>query len=313
MRHIRAFFDTRDYTEVDTPVLSPVIIPESSIEIFESYFLSPYTQGTPKKTPLYLAPSPELWMKRLLCRGWGNIYQISKCFRNCESIGKHHNPEFSMLEWYTIQADYHDSARLCSDLLASFEDIGTDNCVTNAPLFITIDELFHEAVHIDISHVGEAGHLVELLLGADIPVSHADTLESAFNTAFVLKCEPWIPKDRPVFITDYPDYIRCLAENSHIPGRVERWELYLQGIETANCFSERRNPRDLKDYYEVESREKQKSRVIPLPDTGLLDEMILNMPVSSGTAMGLDRLVMAICGIQDIRGVIQFPVSDRIL
>ncbi len=87
---------------MDTPILSPALIPESAIEVFETFFLHPDR----KPVPLYLIPSPELWMKRLLIQGWPSLFQISKSFRNAESIGRLHNPEFTLLEYYTREADY---------------------------------------------------------------------------------------------------------------------------------------------------------------------------------------------------------------
>ena len=102
---VREFFRTAGYAEVDTPVLSPFLIPEPAIEVFQTEYLPP--KGAAR--PMWLAPSPELWMKRLLAAGSGDIFQVSRCFRNCEYGGPHHNPEFRLLEWYTVGAGYMDS------------------------------------------------------------------------------------------------------------------------------------------------------------------------------------------------------------
>ena len=91
---IRNFFDDRDYTEVDTPSLAPSLIPEPTIENFASTFSSPF-MGSKE---LYLIPSPEVFMKKLIANGIGSIYEFSHCFRNSEQIGRQHNIEFSMLE-----------------------------------------------------------------------------------------------------------------------------------------------------------------------------------------------------------------------
>ncbi|NCC65549.1 MAG: elongation factor P--(R)-beta-lysine ligase, partial [Spirochaetia bacterium] len=100
-RIIRSFFDERGYTEVDTPLLSPTLIPESTIENFATRFENPFLPSS----ELYLVPSPEIYMKQLIAQGFGSIYQISHCFRNSEQLGHIHNPEFTMLEYYTMQAD----------------------------------------------------------------------------------------------------------------------------------------------------------------------------------------------------------------
>ena len=98
---IREFFDSKDYLEVFTPTLSPDLIPEPTIQNFETNFINEFAGNL----DLYLIPSPEVYMKRLLANGFPSIYQISSCFRNSEQLGEIHNPEFSMLEYYTLGYD----------------------------------------------------------------------------------------------------------------------------------------------------------------------------------------------------------------
>ena len=111
---IRSFFTEKNYLEVETPLLAPALIPESAIEVFRTRFENPYRPAR----DLYLIPSPELWMKRLVAAGYGNIFQICKAFRNAESLGRLHNPEFTILEYYTTGAGYMDSLTLTEDLFA---------------------------------------------------------------------------------------------------------------------------------------------------------------------------------------------------
>jgi lysyl-tRNA synthetase class 2 len=104
---VRSFFKEKKYLEVDTPLLSPDLIPEPSIDIFKTEMINPF-RG---KCDLFLIPSPEIWMKKLLSQGSGDIFQICKCFRNSEQSGKHHNSEFTMLEWYKTGYSYMDNIR----------------------------------------------------------------------------------------------------------------------------------------------------------------------------------------------------------
>ena len=99
---VRGFFRSQGYAEVDTPVLRPYLIPEPAIEVFQTEYLP--ARGAAR--PMWLAPSPELWMKRLLAAGSGDIFQVSRSFRNGDFGGPHHNPEFRLLEWYTVGAGY---------------------------------------------------------------------------------------------------------------------------------------------------------------------------------------------------------------
>ena len=108
IRHIRSFFYEKNYLELDTPLLSPDLIPESCLEVFET--LASHPNGS--KSPLWLIPSPEIWMKKFITRNPVNVFQICKCFRNGESSGFMHNREFTMLEYYTMNTGYMDSLAL---------------------------------------------------------------------------------------------------------------------------------------------------------------------------------------------------------
>ncbi len=111
---IRGYFTARGYVEVETPTLSPFLIPEPAIEVFQTEYLGP--GGHPRD--LWLIPSPELWMKRLLGRGSGNIFQISRSFRNGDVGSPLHNPEFRLLEWYTVGSGYVESIDVLEGLFS---------------------------------------------------------------------------------------------------------------------------------------------------------------------------------------------------
>ncbi|MFP4180860.1 MAG: amino acid--tRNA ligase-related protein, partial [Spirochaetaceae bacterium] len=119
-QRIRSFFFSKDYLEVETPILSPGVIPEAPIELFETA----YFDGRGGERPLFMLPSPELYMKKLLAEGSGDIFQLVRSFRNGEELGPMHNPEFTMLEWYTTGADYHDSIATAEELFLSLAELG---------------------------------------------------------------------------------------------------------------------------------------------------------------------------------------------
>ena len=111
---IRDFFGRQGYTEADVPILTPAVIPEAPIELFKTSQLSPW--GDEKE--LYMLPSPEYYLKQLIAGGSGDIYCISRSFRNSEQQGHQHNPEFTMLEWYRMNADYMDSVVITEEFFA---------------------------------------------------------------------------------------------------------------------------------------------------------------------------------------------------
>ncbi|HET6485805.1 MAG TPA: amino acid--tRNA ligase-related protein, partial [Spirochaetia bacterium] len=119
-RSIREFFAERGYVEVDTPSLAPFLIPEPAIDVFATRL----HRRRGSETDLWLAPSPELWMKRLLGAGSGNIFQLARAFRNGDLDSPIHNPEFTLLEWYTMDSGYEEAIGITEDLFRHLLDRG---------------------------------------------------------------------------------------------------------------------------------------------------------------------------------------------
>lgn len=253
-------------------------------------------------------------MKRLIAAGWGDIFQISRAFRNAESLGGLHNPEFTILEYYTLGADYLASIEVTEELFRRLLSRGHSTLPDPAPLSppfrrMTMAEAFREFAGFDLAPCG-TGELTEQARKLGIRTGEADDWETAFNRIFVDRVEPALPRDRPLVLLDYPREVRCLARE--IPGTPwrERWELYLGGIETANCFSEETDPEKVAAYFRVEEELKARSLTPHPPDRRFLSLYRDGFPSCSGVAVGFDRLVMAFLGIPRIQGVILFPFSD---
>ncbi|MFP4562022.1 MAG: amino acid--tRNA ligase-related protein [Spirochaetia bacterium] len=301
LRETADFFVSHGHLEVDTPLVSPHLIPESTIDVFTTRF---------RDRELYLIPSPEVWMKRLLTEGWGSIFQICRCFRNNESLGIQHNPEFTMLEWYTLGSDYRDSLGLTRELLSRLA-AGFDSPVLEKdPLEFTMAEAFARYAGFDLEKNIGLDSLVrrgrELGLSFLSPsTSPGAGWEEVFNRIFLTFVEPELPTDRPVFITDYPAGIPCLAKG--IPGTpwAERWELYIRGMEIANCFSEETDRENIDAFFRGE--------VANFPESGKhridwsYPELLSRLPECSGTALGVDRLLMVLAGAGSIEEVLLFP------
>ena len=155
---IRRFFVDRGYLEVETPILAPFLIPEPSLEIFETTYLD---AGGGARV-LYLIPSPELWMKRLLAAGSGSIFQITKCFRNGESLERYHNPEFTMLEWYTVDHDYTDSMGVMEDLVRRLgEEMTVDSGLLPPFRRMAMNEAFETTTGLKLDHLMSLDAILE--------------------------------------------------------------------------------------------------------------------------------------------------------
>ena len=328
-REIRAFFDARGYLETDTPVLAPSLIPETCLEVFRTEYLAPEgSRSRPSSVPYWLVPSPELWMKRLLAQHKTSIYQICKCFRNGESTGRLHSPEFTMLEYYTVGVDYEESLRITEGLFRAvlppdapstikppFRRMEMDEAFSlyaGFPLYGTVfpngDAETRDTKTYDFERGAANLQREALRLGLEPPPGLG--LADLYNLIFVHAVEPRLPRDRPVVLMDYPAFVPCLARDRNTRSK-ERWELYVSGIELANCYTEETRPEKVKAYFETEGAEKAASALVPHatdPDywrifTGT------GFPACSGVAMGLDRLIMVCEGKASIDSVLPFPMS----
>jgi lysyl-tRNA synthetase class 2 len=309
-REIRQFFDLRAYLEVDTPLLAPDLIPESCLEVFETSRLFPGS-GTPR--PYWLIPSPEIWMKRLIARHRRNIYQICRCFRNGESSGRLHSPEFTMLEYYTMDAGYLDSLTLTEALFHTLaEELPRD---LRPPFVrITVEEAFSRWAGFDLFKAVDQGRLAAEArrLGLDPPPGLGTA--ALYDLIFVHAVENALPRDAPVALLDYPAFVPCLAQKAPGGKTVERWELYVRGIELANCYAEATDPAEVRRFFEEEARAKEEAALVRHHidrDYWKLfqpDPAGRPFPRCSGVALGLDRLVMALTGRAAIDGVLPFPM-----
>jgi len=294
---------------VDTPSLCPSLIPEPAIEVFRTEFLS--SRGA--ASPLWLAPSPELWMKRLLARGSGSIFQISHSFRNGDLGGPVHNPEFRLLEWYTVRAGYLDSIGVAEDL---FSRLLAENAPGRprkqlAPPFLrmSMEEAFRSFAGIELAGCQDAEQMKEAGLRQGVAMSGDPTWEEAFHIVFLTLVEPRLPRSRPLVLTDYPALVPTTARRKSGTPWAERWELYIDGVEIANCYTEETDPQALKALIREESERKKGCRVPHRVDEGLADIFPPGFPSCSGTALGVDRLEMVFSGEVSLEGVILFPFS----
>lgn len=262
---IRDFFDSRGFVEVETPVriLSPA--PEPHIDC------PPCGNG-------FLRASPELQMKKLLAAGMDKIYQIGPCFRDGEK-GSRHNPEFTMLEWYRANGDYNDIADDI-EMLIRESYLVLKGVVLPSPFKrLTVRDAY-------IKYAGWD------------PVSQWNA--DRFDYDMATKIEPSLPKE-PTFLYDYPAQAASLSKIKMSDRRIaERWELYIDGMELANAFTELTDPKEQRERFLAAKKERKSLGEADYP----LDEEFLNilelMPPSGGVALGVDRLAMLLCGAKSI-------------
>ena len=220
----------------------------------------------------FLRASPELQMKKLLAAGMDRIYQIGPCFRDGEK-GRRHNPEFTMVEWYRRDATYFDIAADAEALLADLSPSA------KRPGRLTVRDAYLRFAGWD-------------------PWLRWD--KDRFDFDMAQKIEPNLPKG-PVFLIDYPAQACSLA---NVRGDVaERWELYWQGVELANCFTELCDGAEQRRRFEAAREER---RALGEADYPIDEAFLSDLPrvrSAAGVALGIDRLVMLLCGESDIQSV----------
>ena len=266
-RAVRNFFYDAGFIEVETPVKIHAPAPEEYIESVRS-------EGD------FLRTSPELAMKVLLSEGCERIFQIGSCFRANE-MGRKHLEEFTMLEFYAAGWDYRQLAEFTAAMLKKASD--------GDPLFadhefITVDEAFRRY--------------------AGVSAFQADR-EETFDELMVTRVEPELGKERLTFLTDYPASRASLARLSAAnPAVAERWELYRNGLELANAFGELTDGAEQRRRFAAANAFRAANGMHSYPEpTAFYQALDRGLPRSSGCAMGMDRLIMLLCGAEEIRQV----------
>ena len=305
---IRTFLQDKEFIEVETPMMQP--IPGGATA-------RPFkTHHNAFDIDLYLRISPELYLKRLLVGGIERVFEINRNFRN-EGISTRHNPEFTMLEFYQAYSTYEDLMDLTEEmicyvaqqLLGSLKIPYLDKEIDFTPPWQRL------SMKQAIIHYGQVEpHILEKrdltfkqlqTLGFSPPSQ--DGLGKMVNELFEEVVQPHLIK--PTFITKYPTETSPLARRSDSdPEEVDRFELFINGQEIANAFSELNDPIDQKERFL-----KQLTLSEPHDEMGKLDEDFIKaleygMPPAAGEGMGIDRLVMLLSNSASIRDVILFPL-----
>lgn len=309
--NIRQYFTDRGYLETETPTLSPDLIPEATIDNFGTTFINEFLGSR----EMYMIPSPEIFMKKVIAEHKVSVFEISKCFRNCEQLGQNHNPEFTMLEYYTVDYDEMDSIRLTQDFIRKTALPGCPSCVTADFEILSVhDAVMRYAQGTDLDKLQNPRDLRKRASELGLFVPNSESWDDTFNRIFINFVETSLPTDHPVCLVDYPKQIECLAQEKGNYRR--RWELYINGIEIANCYLEERNVETARDYYRSEYQKlialrAENGKTIPDIDLGFCD-IFQDFPKCSGVAIGLDRLLMVETGAKDINDILLFPFANML-
>lgn len=285
--YVREFFRIRDVMEVETPALSKAAVDDANLQPVIAQACA---------TTMYLHTSPEYPMKRLLAAGSGDIYQICKVFRDGE-VGRRHNPEFTMLEYYRLGFDLKTLMDEVAYLVGDFLQI-------QRRIDLSYAQALQQYAQLDVFEADDETLRARVteFVGDDLTLSRDECLDIIMSHVV----EPNLPKDAMVFIFNYPASQAALAQTFEIDNDfklAKRFELYVNGFELANGYQE------LTDVLEQKTRfanQAQRFEQIRPLDENFLQALAQGLPDCSGVAIGLDRILMLKQNTNDINDVLSF-------
>ncbi len=304
LRATREFFYARNYLEVETAHLMATCPPDPHID--------PLEVSVSGKGPFFLHTSPEMGLKKLLRSGHKRIFQICKVWR-VEDHQEVHNTEFTMLEWYREGS--------CRDIMAEtgglIEYVSerlpvTENKKFTAPFMIyEMDRLFLDIMGFDPFPL-DRNTLFAVLNGRGfLGIDDKDDWNSLFFKVFIQEIEQKLYNGRPYIIYGWPSSISTMAKKlDDRPNMVERFEVYIDGLEIANGYTELTNPEEQQKRFDEDNRERARmgKRLLP-PDAAFLESLGMIEHACTGVSVGIDRLLMALLGRKRIDEV----VVDRLI
>ncbi|EPR68746.1 lysine--tRNA ligase [Cyclobacterium qasimii] len=304
---MRRYFDDHGWMEVETPILQQVH-GGAAAKPFE-------THHNALDTPLFLRIANELYLKRLIVGGFEGVYEIGKMFRN-EGMDRTHNPEFTSMEIYVAYKDYIWMMEMVENLISQIATkvLGTTQAKVGDKVIefegpyrrLSMFESIQEYTGIDVSQMDEKG-LREVCKDMGIDVDDSMGKGKLIDEIFGEKVEEHLIQ--PTYITDYPIEMTPLAKKHRSkPGLVERFELFVNGKEIANAYTELNDPIDQRERFEDQLKLAQRGDDEAMAmDEDFLRSLEYGMPPTSGLGIGIDRLCMMLTNQSTIQEVLFFP------
>jgi len=315
---LREFMTTRGYLEVETPMMQPIA---------GGALARPFvTHHNTLDMPLYLRIAPELYLKRLTVGGIERVFEINRNFRN-EGISTQHNPEFTMMEFYEMYADYHHLMSMTEEMFGAVARHVTngdevqygDRTLSFAPPFqrLSLREGARAAASKKLGRAVAEGELrdrdaaARLARDLHLEVKSTDGPGKIATTMFETLCEDQLVQ--PTFVYDFPTEVSPLSkQRPDDPDTVERFELYVNGVELANGFSELNDPVEQRRRFEAQLTDRAGGDLeAHAMDEDYIHALEYGLPPTAGEGVGIDRLVMLLTNSPSIRDVILFPLLRK--
>ena len=294
----RNYFDSSGFIEVETPMMHP--IPGGAAA-------KPFvTHHNALGMDLYLRIAPELYLKRLVVGGFEKVYEINRNFRN-EGLSTKHNPEFTMLEFYTAYEDYEFQMDFVEALIKHLSNLEQSKRSFKKFKRVSFDEALTKNTSLNKRDLDDIDSLRKF--AKSLKIENFKTLSIGKLKAEIFESEVEDKLSEPTFIYKYPLEISPLSRKSEgDEGYVDRFELFIDGKEIANGFSELNDPEDQLERFKMQMEDKEKGDEEAMEmDLDYIEALEYGLAPCAGVGIGLDRLVMLLTGIDSIRDVILFP------
>lgn len=317
LKLIRNFFTDKGYHDVEVPLLASSPIPESYLEVFQTELLD--VNRKPRKA--YLTPSPEIFLKKLLVAGIGNCFSLTKSFRNTETFSNTHNPEFTMLEWYRVDVDYKDLMSEIEELFVYIaEKIKGKLNITYQKKFIDLSppwerlsmvEAFKKYADINLIELMDEESMSVFVKKRGYSVEKSNTWEQLFNQLYLNEVEPKLGRGKPTIIYEFPAVMAALAKKAKDPRFSERFEIFIEGLELGDAYSELSDSSEQESRFKAEVTERKRLGKIDHPyDQDFIEALKMGLPTSAGMAVGVDRLIMLFADAKRIKDTLFFPADE---
>lgn len=319
---IRSFFKSRDFHEVETPLLVKSPGTEPYLEVFETTLQ--FAEGDRHRG--FLLTSPEYAMKKLLAAGFGNIFQICKSFRNNEGRSGKHNPEFTILEYYREHANYEDLMTDQKELLLHILRVVTGDPKATILEYqnlkidlanwrtLSITKAFQQYANISEEELLDEEKLLDKATQKGYQIDDQTTWEQAYNQIFLNEIESKLDPEIPTILYDYPTSQAALSlKKASDPRFAERFEYYIAGVEIGNAFSELNDAVEQRTRLEAELAEREKLGKTHFELDKDFIKALETMPTAAGIAIGVDRLVMLFANTTSIQDTLLFPVEEMFM
>ncbi len=335
IQSVREFFLQKSYHELESPILAEALPQERYLNVFNVKL---------KEKAAYIIPTTETYNKKILAAGLGEHFVITKVARNMEETGPNHLPEFTMLEWYHLNANYKDLMTDTEDLfnfllpqiadkllserelrrfpidLSLIEALGAKKIVykeniidfSKGFLRFSIPELLTDHLKISLEEIQDTRQFIKKAQSLGVNVKQDESWQICYEMLFAQLIEPKLPQNTPFFIYDFPKQICVLtAPKKENPNVCERVEFFIAGQEIGNGYTELLDPMLQKKNFDLEQKARKNLGLEPINyDYDLVEALKSGLPPVAGIGMGLDRIAAILSNTKSIADVNYFPASE---